>query len=72
MYHRNILFTDARSHNGAFNYTGVMTQRRSSPAGTGDSFADYMLGYPASVTRSNPATWWGGTGTYWHGFFQDD
>ena len=25
-----------------------------------------------SVTRSNPATWWGGSGTYWHGFFQDD
>ena len=24
------------------------------------------------MTRSNPATWWGGTGTYWHGFFQDD
>ena len=31
-----------------------------------------MLGYPANVTRSNPATWWGGSGTYWHGFIQDD
>ena len=29
-------------------------------------------GIPRKVTRSNPATWWGGTGTYWHGFFQDD
>jgi hypothetical protein len=36
------------------------------------SFADFLLGYPASVTRSNPATWWGGSGTYWHGFIQDD
>ena len=72
MYHRNILFTDARSHNGAFSYTGVMTQRPVTSAGTGVSFADFLLGYPASVTRSNPATWWGGTGTYWHGFFQDD
>ena len=72
MYHRNILFTDARSHNGAFGYTGVMTQRPVTSAGTGVSFADFMLGYPANVTRSNPATWWGGTGTYWHGFFQDD
>ena len=72
MYHRNILFTDARSHNGAFNYTGVMTQRPVTSAGTGVSFADFLLGYPASVTRSNPATWWGGYGTYWHGFFQDD
>ena len=40
MYRRNILFTDARSHNGVFNYTGVMTQRPSSPAGTGNAFAD--------------------------------
>ena len=72
MYHRNILFTDARSHNGSFNYTGVMTQRPTASAGTGVSFADFMLGYPASVTRSNPATWWGGSGIYWHGFIQDD
>ena len=72
MYHRNILFTDARSHNGAFTYSGVMTQRPVTSAGTGVSFADFLLGYPSSVTRSNPATWWGGTGTYWHGFFQDD
>ena len=72
MYRRNILFTDARSHNGVYNYTGVMTQRPSSPAGTGNAFADWMLGYPASATRSNPATWWGGTGTYWHVFMQDD
>ena len=72
MYHRNILFTDARSHNGAFSYTGVITQRPTNSAGTGVSFADFVLGYPANVTRSNPATWWGGTGTYWHGFFQDD
>lgn len=72
MYRRHILFTDARSHNGVYNFTGVMTQRPSSPAGTGISFADYMLGYPASATRSNPATWWGGSGTYWHAFMQDD
>ena len=72
MYHRNILFTDARTHNGSFNYTGVMTQRPVTSAGTGVSFADFMLGYPASMTRSNPATWWGGSGTYLHGFLQDD
>jgi hypothetical protein len=72
MYRRNILFTDARSHNGVYNFTGVMTQRPNSPAGTGNAYADWMLGYPASATRSNPATWWGGYGTYWHGFVQDD
>ena len=72
MYHRNILFTDARSHNGVFGFTGVMTQRPGASAGTGISFADFLLGYPANATRSNPATWWGGSGTYWHGFIQDD
>src|SRR5262245_25113967 len=72
IYRRNILFTDARSHNGVYNYTGVMTQRPTSSAGTGNAFADWMLGYPASATRSSPATWWGGYGTYWHGFAQDD
>ena len=72
MYHRNILFTDARSHNGVFTYSGVMTQRPGTSAGTGISFADFILGYPSAMTRSNPATWWGGSGTYWHGFIQDD
>ncbi len=72
MYHRNILFTDARSHNGVFGFTGAMTQRPTASAGTGVSFADFLLGYPANATRSNAATWWGGTGTYWHGFIQDD
>jgi hypothetical protein len=72
IYRRRILFTDARSHNGVFNFTGVMTQNPASATGTGDGFADWMLGYPANATRSNPATWWGGFGTYWHGFVQDD
>jgi hypothetical protein len=72
MYRRNILFTDARSHNGSFNFTGVMTNRGTGGAGTGISFADFLLGHPASATRSNPATWWGGYGTYLHGFIQDD
>jgi hypothetical protein len=72
MYRRNILFTDARTHNGSFGFTGVMTQNPASPAGTGDAFADFLLGFPASSGRSNPATWWGGYGTYWHGFVQDD
>jgi hypothetical protein len=72
IYRRNILFTDAREHNGAYGFTGVMTQDPASAAGTGDAFADFLLGYPANSTRSNPATWWGGYGTYWHGFLQDD
>jgi Carboxypeptidase regulatory-like domain len=66
------LFTDSRTHNGAFNYTGISTENPQSQSNTGDAFADWMLGYPASVGRGNPATWWGGYGTYWHVFLQDD
>ncbi|MGH9352567.1 MAG: hypothetical protein ACRD2G_10460, partial [Terriglobia bacterium] len=72
VYHRHILFTDSRTQNGAFNYNGVMTQNPASPNGTGDAFADWLLGYPSSVGRSNPATWWGGIGTFYQPFIQDD
>ena len=66
------LFTDVRTQNGSYSYTGIMTQNPLSSSGTGDAFADWMLGYPANAGRSNPATWWGGYGTYWHFFVQDD
>jgi hypothetical protein len=66
------LFTDVRTHNGSFSYTGIATENPASTTGTGDAFADWMLGYPANAGRSNPATWWGGYGTYWHFFVQDD
>lgn len=72
IYFRKILFTDSRTQNGAFTYDGSMTEDPASPRGTGDAFADWMLGYPVSVTRTNPATWWGGYGTFFQPFIQDD
>ncbi|HEV2416930.1 MAG TPA: TonB-dependent receptor [Terriglobia bacterium] len=72
VYYRKILFTDSRNQNGVFSYTGVMSQNPASSSGTGDAFADWLLGYPANVGRSNPATWWGGYGTFLQPFFQDD
>ncbi|PWU06550.1 MAG: hypothetical protein C5B51_12035 [Terriglobia bacterium] len=66
------LFTDSRTHNGAYNFTGISTENPQQQSGTGDAIADWLLGYPASAGRSNPATWWGGYGTYWHAFIQDD
>jgi hypothetical protein len=66
------LFTDTRNHNGTFSFTGISTENPASPTGTGDGFADFLLGYPATGGRGNPATWWGGYGTYWHFFAQDD
>ena len=45
---------------------------RRSTAGTGDAFADWMLGFPFSSARAYPGDWFGGDATYWHFFVQDD
>ena len=63
---------DSRTSDGSFSYNGVMTQNPASSAGTGDAFADWLLGYPSSASRGNYATFWGGIGTYWHFYGQDD
>jgi hypothetical protein len=49
-----------------------MTQNPASAAGTGDGFADYMLGIPYSVARTYPANTFGGYATFWHFYAQDD
>src|SRR5690606_32483648 len=41
-------------------------------SGTGDSFADWMLGFPASGVRAFPGDTFGGDATYSHFFVQDD
>ena len=35
-------------------------------------FRGLDAGLSGQRSRSNPATWWGGYGTYWHFFLQDD
>ena len=49
-------------------------RRRASswPSGTGDGFADFLLGYPASVARAYPAENFGGQQWYQQYFAQDD
>ena len=66
------LLFDARTSNGSYNFTGVMTRESSTASGTGDGFADWMLGYPAAATRGNYPDLWGGYGTYWEFYGQDD
>ena len=66
------LLFDSRTSDGSYSFTGTMTQSSSSGAGTGDAFADWLLGYPANSTRGNYPNFWGGTGTYWHFYGQDD
>jgi hypothetical protein len=66
------LFTDSKQYQGVWSYNGFATQNPTSPTGTGDAFADFMLGLPRQVTRSFPADTFGGQATYWHFYAQDD
>jgi hypothetical protein len=66
------LFTDSKQYAGQWTYDGSITQNTASPAGTGDAFADFLLGYARQVTRAFPADTFGGQATYYHAFVQDD
>jgi hypothetical protein len=66
------LFTDSGVYEGQWSFNGSITQNAARPAGTGDAFADFMLGVPFSVGRNFPADWFGGSANYWHIYAQDD
>ncbi|HWB84381.1 MAG TPA: carboxypeptidase-like regulatory domain-containing protein [Bryobacteraceae bacterium] len=70
--HWQPLFTDSQQYQGSWSFTGINTQNPAHTSGTGDSFADWMLGYPASGSRAFPGNWFGGQATFWHFFVQDD
>jgi Carboxypeptidase regulatory-like domain len=63
---------DSGNYSGSFGFTGVETQGGTSPSSTGDAFADFLLGYPASVARAYPAENFGGQQWYHQYFAQDD
>jgi len=63
---------DSGNYAGSFGFTGVETQGGSSPSSTGDAFADFLLGFPASVARAYPAENFGGQRWYHQYFAQDD
>ena len=65
-------FTDSKQYQGQWTYNGFATQNAASPTGTGDAFADFMLGLPRQVVRSFPADTFGGQATYAHFYVQDD
>jgi hypothetical protein len=60
---------DSAVYAGLFGFTGAETQNQG--AG-GDSFADFLLGYPASVGRAYPGANFGGQRWYHQYFAQDD
>ena len=50
------LFTDSKQYAGQWSFDGSITQNPASPAGTGDAFADFLLGYPRQVRGHFPPT----------------
>ena len=62
-YHQRHTFFNGQGQEGVFNFTTKYT---------GDAFADYLLGYPASVTRAYPLQLYGSTGNWWDLFVQDN
>ncbi len=75
------LGTDTGNYVGNWNFTGAETvfssQKPCDPAQPntckgGDGFADFLLGYPASVGRAYPASNFGGQQWYKQFFAQDD
>lgn len=66
------LFTDSGVYEGQWAFNGSKTQNAAKPAGTGDAFADFVLGIPFSVGRNFAADTFGGYANYWHFYVQDD
>ena len=66
------LFTDSGVYEGQWTFNGSITQNPAKPTGTGDAFADFVLGIPYSVGRNFAADTFGGYANYWHFYAQDD
>lgn len=64
--------TDSGNYEGSWSFNGSMTQNPLSASGTGDAFADFMLGIPYSVARAYPGLTWGSNTNFWHFYAQDD
>ncbi|QHN04196.1 hypothetical protein FTO74_13090 [Granulicella sp. WH15] len=62
---------DSETYAGQFTFNGSETALPGK-AGTGDAYADFLLGYPSSVARAYPAQNFGGQQIYKQFFFQDD
>ena len=60
---------DSSNYSGIFNFTGAETSNANTG---GDAFADFLLGFPASVARAYAADNFGGQRWYQQYFVQDD
>ncbi len=66
------LFTDSKQYQGQWLFNGSITGGPVTDPLSGHPFADFMLGHPFQVTRAFPADTFGGQGSYYHLYFQDD
>jgi hypothetical protein len=66
------LGTDSKTYVGLWSFDGRNTENPASPARTGDAFADWALGLPATGQRAYPSDTFGGDSRAWHLFVQDD
>ncbi|WP_419803686.1 carboxypeptidase regulatory-like domain-containing protein [Terriglobus sp.] len=63
VYHQRHTFFNGQNQEGSFSFTTNYT---------GDAFSDFLLGYPAAVTRAYPLALYGSTGNWWDLFVQDN
>src|SRR5215469_10774071 len=70
--HQAHAFFHGQSSQGSASFNGQYTQNPLSAGNTGDSFADFLLGYPNSMLRSTPLQIYGNTGNFWAFYGQDD
>jgi hypothetical protein len=70
--HQAHAFLNGNASQGTFNFDGRYTQNPLSAGNTGDSFADFLLGYPFSVQRATPIQIFGDSGNFFHMFAQDN
>lgn len=66
------LGTDSKTYMGLWAFNGQNTENPVSPTRTGDPFADWALGFPASGSRGYPSDTFGGSYNAWHVYIQDD
>ena len=66
------LGTDSKQYMGLWTFNGQNTENPANASGTGDSFADWILGLPSAANRAYPSDTFGGAYTGWHFFAQDD
>ncbi len=70
--HQAHAFLNGNASQGTFNFDGRYSQNPLSAGNTGNSVADFLLGYPNSVQRAFPMQIFGNTGDFWSFYAQDN